>query len=55
LEGLSPAQRVVVHKKMYEGKTFAVIAGELGVPLGTVLTRMRTALQNLRKELGQRD
>lgn len=55
LERLSPEQRLVVHKKIYEEKTFAVIAGELGLPLGTVLTRMRTALQNLRRDLQRRE
>lgn len=51
LDRLSPEQRVVVQKRIYEDKKFAVIASELRIPLGTVLTRMRTALQNLRREL----
>lgn len=51
LERLSNDQRVVVQMRIYEDKKFAVIASELGVPLGTVLTRMRTALQNLRRVL----
>jgi RNA polymerase sigma-70 factor (ECF subfamily) len=51
LERLSPEQRIIVHKKLYEEKTFAVIAGELNLPLGTVLTRMRTALRNLGNDL----
>jgi RNA polymerase sigma-70 factor (ECF subfamily) len=36
---------------MYEDKTFAQIAEELGLPLGTVLTRMRLALEKLRRTL----
>ena len=38
----------MVWARMYEDKTFAQIAGEQGVPLGTVLTRMRLALEKLR-------
>jgi RNA polymerase sigma-70 factor (ECF subfamily) len=48
---LTAEQRVVVHKRIYEDKTFAVIAGELGIPLGTALTRMRAALSVLRRDL----
>jgi RNA polymerase sigma-70 factor (ECF subfamily) len=51
IAGLTPEQRVVVHKRIYEEKTFAVIAGELGIPLGTALTRMRAALSVLRRDL----
>ena len=51
LKRLTPEQRTIVQKKIYEEKTFAEIAAELGIPLGTVLTRMRKALQILRREL----
>jgi len=51
LAKLSNEQRIVVQMRIYENKKFNVIASELGLPLGTVLTRMRTALQNLRREL----
>lgn len=44
---LSPEQRSVVQLRIYEDKTFAAIADELDIPLGTVLTRMRTALRQL--------
>ena len=44
---LSPEQRSVVQLRIYEDKTFATIAEELNIPLGTVLTRMRTALKHL--------
>ena len=47
LNALPEDQRIVVQKRIYEEKTFAVIARELGVPLGTVLTRMRAALKKL--------
>lgn len=41
----------VVRERIYHGKTFAVIAEELGLPLGTVLTRMRLALAKLALQL----
>ena len=47
LDQLPDAQRQVVRMRIYEEKTFAVIAEELGCPLGTVLTRMRLALGKL--------
>ena len=51
MEELPPEQRRVVWARLYEDKTFAVIAGETGVPLGTVLTRMRLALEKLKRAL----
>jgi RNA polymerase sigma-70 factor (ECF subfamily) len=51
LDRLPPEQRQVVHLRMYEEKKFAVIAAELNLPLGTVLTRMQLALKKLRKML----
>ena len=51
LAQLPPEQRQVVHMRMYEQKKFAVIAQELGLPLGTVLTRMQAALKKLRLRL----
>lgn len=51
LDRLLPEQRTIVRKKIYEEKTFAVIAAELGIPLGTVLTRMRKAMQILKRDL----
>jgi len=47
LRELAPAQQQVVQMRIYEEKTFATIAEELGIPLGTALGRMRTALQKL--------
>ncbi|MBW3541842.1 MAG: RNA polymerase sigma factor [Planctomycetes bacterium] len=51
LEKLPPEQRQVVRMRIYEDKTFATIAEELGTPLGTVLTRMRLALSKLQNYL----
>lgn len=39
--------RTVVTKRIYEGLSFAQIAAEMNVPLGTVLTWMRRALIRL--------
>ena len=48
---LPAEQQQVVRMRIYENKTFAVIAAELGIPLGTALGRMRTALIKLRVKL----
>jgi DNA-directed RNA polymerase specialized sigma24 family protein len=39
--------------RIYEQKKFATIAEELGLPLGTVLTRMQSALKKLRQRLSK--
>ncbi len=52
---LPDKQREIVHMRIYEEKTFAAIAEELGIPLGTALARMRTALAKLRKCVLLRD
>ena len=44
-------QQVVVRRRIQQGETFAEIAASLGAPLGTVLTRMRLAVERLRKKL----
>ena len=48
---LPAEQQRVVRMRIYEDKTFAAIAVELGIPLGTALGRMRTALIKLRSKL----
>ncbi|TXT22079.1 MAG: RNA polymerase sigma-70 factor ECF subfamily [Planctomycetota bacterium] len=55
LDGLPAEQRRVVRMRIYEHKTFAVIASELKLPLGTVLTRMRLATEKLRDRLAELD
>jgi RNA polymerase sigma-70 factor (ECF subfamily) len=52
LADLPAEQRQVVRMRIYEEKTFATIAQELQIPLGTALGRMRTALIKLKKSLG---
>ena len=51
LSQLPAEQQEVVRRRMHDEQTFAEIAAELGVPLGTVLTRMRLATEKLRKSL----
>ncbi len=51
LDRLPPPMREVVRLRIYEEKTFATIAKELRIPLGTALGRMRMALERLRQAL----
>jgi RNA polymerase sigma factor (sigma-70 family) len=55
LATLPAEQQRVVWARMYEDKTFAQIAAESRLPLGTVLTRMRLALEKLRRHLREGD
>jgi RNA polymerase sigma-70 factor (ECF subfamily) len=52
LEDLPKEQRRIVQARIHDDKTFAEIARESNLPLGTVLTRMRRALGRLRRALG---
>ncbi|MDI3340724.1 MAG: sigma-70 family RNA polymerase sigma factor [Sphaerobacter sp.] len=47
LRELSPAQREVVELAYFRGMTQSQMAAYLGVPLGTIKTRVRTALRRL--------
>lgn len=53
LDKLPAAQQQIVRMRIYEEKTFAVIAAELHIPLGTALARMRAALAKLRISLDE--
>ena len=52
MEKLSPNQRQVIELAYFEGLSQTEMAERLGQPLGTVKTWVRTALKNLRDELG---
>lgn len=51
LANLKADQRVVIDLAYFKGLTQDEIAKEIGIPLGTVKTRMRTAILELRKML----
>lgn len=51
LKKLPPEQSDVVRMRIFDGLKFAQIAARTGVPLGTVLTRMRLGLGRLSKIL----
>jgi RNA polymerase sigma-70 factor (ECF subfamily) len=53
LAGLPQEQARIVHLSFFEDKPHAEIAAELGIPLGTVKSRMRLAFQRFRKALGE--
>jgi RNA polymerase sigma-70 factor (ECF subfamily) len=55
LAELPDEQAKIVRLRIYEEKTFAAIAEQLGIPLGTALGRMRAAMQKLRKALETED
>ena len=48
---LPAEQMTVVRMRLYEEKSFQQISNHLGVPLGTVLSRMRLAMERLRSTL----
>lgn len=54
LEQLPEEQRALVDLAYYEGLTHSEIAARTGVPLGTIKTRLRTAMTTLRGALGTR-
>ena len=51
LRNLSPEQQMVIHLVYFEGYTHTEVAEEYDIPLGTVKTRLRSALIRLRKLL----
>ncbi|MEO6584355.1 MAG: sigma-70 family RNA polymerase sigma factor, partial [Ferruginibacter sp.] len=51
LQQLKPAQRSIIDLAYFNGYTQEEISQEMGIPLGTVKTRMRSAILELRKIL----
>ena len=49
---LPPEQAEVIHKAFFEDKVHTEIEKELGIPLGTVKSRLRLAMARLRAALG---
>lgn len=54
LETLPEEQRTAIRLAFFGGMTHEQIAGRLGVPLGTVKTRIRLGMLRLRDRLGSR-
>ena len=52
VDRLSPQQRQVIELAYFEGLSQSEMAERMGQPLGTVKTWVRTALKNLRDDLG---
>ena len=52
MQKLSPNQRQVIELAYFEGLSQTEMAERMGQPLGTVKTWVRTALKNLRDDLG---
>ncbi|MEZ6041429.1 MAG: sigma-70 family RNA polymerase sigma factor [Planctomycetaceae bacterium] len=55
LAQLPPKQQLVIHQRIFIGKAFSEIAGDIDVPLGTVLTWMRRGLEQLRNDAELQD
>jgi len=51
LSNLKPEQRSIIDMAYFNGYTQEEISKEMGIPLGTVKTRMRSAILELRKML----
>ena len=51
LDNLKPEQRIIIDLAYFNGFTQDEIAKQIGIPLGTVKTRMRSAILELRRIL----
>ncbi|ADX47382.1 MULTISPECIES: sigma-70 family RNA polymerase sigma factor [Paracidovorax] len=52
IESLAPEQAQVLRRSFFEDQPHARIAEDLGIPLGTVKSRVRLAVRHLRRLLG---
>ncbi|WPU99602.1 RNA polymerase sigma factor [Mucilaginibacter sp. cycad4] len=49
VQALKPEQKLIIELVYFKGYTHVEAAEELGIPLGTIKTRLRMAIQELRK------
>ena len=52
LKSLAPEQREAIELAYWYGYSHSELSARLGQPLGTVKTRIRTGMINLRSQLG---
>lgn len=52
LKGLSPSENELIRMSIYDGSSHGEIAEKIGLPLGTVKTRIRRGLNKIRRSLG---
>jgi RNA polymerase sigma-70 factor, ECF subfamily len=55
MQHLSPAHRKVLVEAFYHGGSLVAVAEELGIPHGTVRSRLHYALQALRQQMHEND
>jgi RNA polymerase sigma-70 factor, ECF subfamily len=51
LSALAPDHRILIESAFFEGYTQSELAEKFGLPLGTVKTRLRRAMQQIREQL----
>lgn len=51
LKKMNEKHLTLLHKYYFQGYTHSEIVAELGIPLGTIKTRLRNAIQELRRNL----
>ena len=54
VETLKPEQKLILDLVYFKGYTHVEAADELGIPLGTIKTRLRMAIQQLRKHFNRK-
>ena len=53
IKRLKPIQQQAIRKSYMEFKTHKEISAEMGIPLGTVKTRIRTGMETLRSNMAR--
>jgi len=53
IENLPAQQRIIIDGVYRQGKTYAAVAADTGVPLGTMKRRLREGIAMLRQQFGR--